>query len=191
VSKKTPSTKRRGDWFTVKEAAGFLGISQQAFRAGWLPDLDAADVRPGRPATVFGPAVLELAIERAAPAGGLDAMGIPIAASDSPATERWRRARALEVETKVLERLGELESVAVTRNVVESIARPIRDFARRAILDGRIDAGEWTEVIAMAERELLCLHPPTVVRRSLHVLLVGEEHEIVVDLTLLGNEENK
>jgi|GEM_PF-5255855 len=132
-------------------------------------------------------ALVEWFADRAA--GPLDEMGVPVAAPDSPATERWRRARALDVETKVLERLGELVDVAETRAAVKAVFTPVRDFATQMILAGRLDAGEWDEVCEMAAKELDRLRPPGVAKRELRLLPHGEAEPIVVDLTKLAKED--
>ncbi|NLS92847.1 MAG: hypothetical protein GXX96_11895 [Planctomycetaceae bacterium] len=180
---KTPP-KRRGDWVTARQAAGFLGISQQAFRSGWLPDLDAADVRPGRPATVFAPAVVELAVGRAVEGLGGAAVDDIESGPVSPELERLRRVRRLREERDFGISLRELVPASIFWTQAEEVWVHVQRFVGEMIqAHGPLVRERWADVAAEAET-IARRYAPELTRKRTLILELDDGETVKIPLPL-------
>ncbi len=155
MGKVTPGKAAKRTWFTVSQAAGFLGISPAGFRSSIMPLLDAEAVCREKPAAVHGPSVVAAVVLRETEAvtrrleGGSDVTSV--------ALEEMRRWEAKRRELKYRREAAEMVDMTdvetlftVTAEIMRRAGETIRqEFGDRAqkILD---DA--WGDVDAQIDR---------------------------------------
>ena len=185
MSKAPP--KRRGDWYTVKQAAGFLGVSEQAVRTSYLPDVATCDVQPARgniPTKLWGPAVVELAVEKATRRLLREKADDIESGPPSPELEKLRRVRRLREERDFGISLQELVPAAIFWRQAEEVWVHVQRFVGEMIQShGNGVKDRWEDVVteskAIAERYA----PKSARKRTLHIELEdGEQVEIPLPL---------
>lgn len=187
----TTKSKPRGDWLTVRQLAGVFGITQQGFRASYLGEIGADDIRPGKgrtATTIYAPSVVSIHTERALRRAGRADEDPLHTGPASPQLERWRKARAAREEVELLARMRELQSLADVRAGVLAICTAARRYAERMIqLFGQVPGEDWNETCQQMNQEITRRLRLDARRRELHVWADGDA-PIVLDLDLLGQE---
>ena len=75
--------------------------------------------------------------------------------ADTPALERWRLARAKSSELDLAERRGEIVSVELFQQVMQSAFVPLRRFAEQQIKEhGNGTADAWAEAVELFAKEV-------------------------------------
>jgi len=144
-------------WLSKQDAASLLGKEDGFIRTQIIPRIpDDAKTRKGTrgaPWSLLGRAVVQAYIEYLAEA----ATGDPesYAASDSPALERQRIARAKLLEYELAERRQELISVELFQRVTEAAFLPLRKFAEEQIKEhGNGTADAWADAVEEFTEEI-------------------------------------
>lgn len=186
----------RGSWLTVKQLAGVFGITAQGFRASYLPEIAADDIRHGKgskPTTIYAPAAVALYVERELRRAGRGADDDPmtVGGAGSPELEKWRRVRRQREEVELLARLGELEPRAVLWELTKEIADRVRQFAERQIkAHGQDVLDDWLEVVATIRPIEHRFTPAGTRRRELLVYVEDRGEPITVPLDRVGDDHN-
>jgi hypothetical protein len=122
-------------WVTVKQAAEVLGVSHQAVRQVYIPDLPADRVRLGNrhaATTVYGPALVELLVirELRKRIPFEDDLDLTSGTSD-PELRRCRLAKAKLLELELCQRMKVLQPAAYWREMCGHVMAALRRLSRR------------------------------------------------------------